>query len=479
MTFDDDLLVIGAGSGGVRAARTAAGLGARVTVVEDKALGGTCVNVGCVPKKLLWYGAHVNDDLEDAAGFGWHVPKATFSWETLRDHTLAEVRRLNGVYEKLFEVSGVQLVRGRGTLIDANTVEIVTSTGLLRRSAKHILIATGGAPVRPAIPGAEHAVVSDDLFTLPTWPKRVAVIGGGYIGVEFAGIFHGTGSTVHMIIRGEGVLNGFDHDVVNSLGEALKRRGLEPHYRTNVTAIEKHGAHKTVVIDGPAGVRRLDVDLVVLATGRAPLIAGLGLESVGVATDRKGAVMVDDHFATTVPGIYAIGDVVDRHNLTPVALAQGMLVARTLFGEPPTPLDWENIPTAVFSNPPVGTVGLSEAEARRRFADVVVYRSIFAPLKSKVSGREEKTMMKLVVDASNDRVIGVHMVGPDAGEIVQGFAVALKCGATKARFDATIGIHPTAAEEFVTMRSPHSGPPPSQLVGPPTSTSAASLKVER
>ncbi|HEY1099703.1 MAG TPA: FAD-dependent oxidoreductase, partial [Myxococcota bacterium] len=269
----------------------------------------------------------------------------------------------------------------------------------------------------------------------------------------------------------------FDHDVANHLGEAQKRRGIDQHFRATVKGIEQHDTHKTVVVDGPGGEHRLDVDLVLLATGRAPLTKGLGLDDIGVVIDHKGAIVVDEHFQTSVPGVYAIGDVIDRHNLTPVALAQAMLVAKTLFATPPTPLDWENIPTAVFSNPPVGTVGMGEAEARRRFADVVVYRSIFTPLKSTVSGRQEKTLMKLIVDAASDRVVGLHMVGPDAGEIVQGFAVAIKCGATKAQLDSTIGIHPTAAEEFVTMRSPMTGPPPSQLVGPPTSTQAASLKI--
>ncbi len=450
MSFDDDFLVIGGGSGGVRASRFAAGLGARVSVIEDKALGGTCVNVGCVPKKLLWYGAHFHDDIEDAAGFGWSIPKADFDWNVLRDNTLNEVKRLNGVYKRLLQGSGVNLIRGRAVVTGPHSVVV----NGVERTAKHLLIATGGAPVRPDIPGAEFAVISDDVFSLPTFPKRIAIVGGGYIAVEFGGMFHGLGAETHLIVRGDGLLNGFDHDISSTLGAALTQRGLHQHLRCTVAAIKDHGSHKTVVVDGPGGVVRVDVDLVVFATGRAPLTKGLGLDAAGVALDHKGAVIVDATFATTVPSIYAIGDVVDRHNLTPVALAQGMLVAKTLFGEKPTPIDWENIPTAVFSNPTIGTCGLSEAEARRRFADVVVYRSIFTPLKSTVSGRTEKTLMKLVVDGATDRVVGVHMVGDVAGEIVQGFAVAMKCGATKAQFDATIGIHPTAAEEFVTMRTP-------------------------
>ena len=455
MTFDDDLLVIGGGSGGVRASRFAAGLGARVTIVEEKALGGTCVNVGCVPKKLLWYGAHLHDAREDAAGFGWHIPNAEFDWATLRDNTLGEVKRLSGIYEKLLQVSGVNLLRGRATLTGPNSVVVDG----VERTAKHILIATGGAPVRPDIPGAELAVISDDVFSLPTFPRRIAIVGGGYIAVEFGGVFHGLGAETHLIVRGEGLLNGFDHDVSDTLGAALKLRGIAQHLRSNVVEIEDHGECKTVVIEGPGGVTRIEVDLVVLATGRSPLTKGLGLEAAGVVVDHKGAVMVDEYFETNVPGLYAIGDVVDRHNLTPVALAQGMLVAKTLFGVKPTPIDWENIPTAVFSNPTVGTCGVTEAEARRRFAEVAIYRSIFTPLKSTVSGRTEKTLMKLIVDVATDRVVGLHMVGDVAGEIVQGFAVAMKCGATKAQFDATIGIHPTAAEEFVTMRTPHLAPP--------------------
>ncbi len=445
---DFDLFVIGAGSGGVRAARFSAQLGARVAVAEDRALGGTCVNVGCVPKKLFVYASHFASDLHDATtGYGWRVADTGFDWPTLRDNKTKEIERLNGIYAGLLQDAGVEQIDGRATLVDPHTVEVAGR----RYSADHILVATGGWPSVPEIPGAEHAVTSNELFYLDRLPGRAIVVGGGYIAVEFACIFDGLGVDVVQLYRGPLFLRGFDGDVRRHLAEQIRGRGVDLRFDTNVTAIEKtaDGVRATLT-DGTT----LDGDLLLFATGRHPNTADLGLDKVGVELGPDGAIRVDAYSRTNVPSIWAIGDVTNRINLTPVAIHEGVCLSQTLFADDPRSPDHENVPAAVFSQPPVGTVGLTEEQARERGHTIDVYRSTFRALKHTLTGADERTMMKLVVDRESDRVLGLHMVGPEAGEIVQGFAVAIKAGATKADFDATIGIHPTSAEEFVTMRTP-------------------------
>lgn len=446
--FDCDLFVVGAGSGGVRASRIAAAFGARVIVAEAKELGGTCVNVGCVPKKLFVYGSHYRHDVSDAAGFGWDLDVKAIDWSTLIANKDREISRLNGIYGRLLEAKGVQIVRGWAKLVGPHEVEVAGD----RYTAKHILIATGGRPWVPEIPGHELLTVSDDLFHLDAAPKRVVVIGGGYIGVEFAGVFAGYGSEVTLVHRREHVLSRFDSDIRAALTGQLEASGVALRMSRTAASLvrSRDGAIQLTLDDGST----LEADLVVSAVGRRPLTSGLGLEDVGVEVDAKGAVVVNDAFQTNVPSVYAVGDVIDRVQLTPVALAEGMTLARNLFDGQSGRVDYTNIATAVFSDPPVGTVGLTESEARAKFESVTIFRSTFTPLKHRLTGRDAKTTMKLVVDAASDRVVGCHVLGPGAGEIMQGFAVALKCGATKAQFDATIGIHPTAAEELVTMRTP-------------------------
>ncbi len=447
-SYEYDLFVIGAGSGGVRAARFAAGYGARVAIAEERDLGGTCVNVGCIPKKLFVYAAHYRDDFEDAAGFGWSVGERRFRWERLRENKDREIARLNGVYERLLRNAGVEIFAERAVIVDPHTVELA---GGRRVHAEYILVATGSWPVVPEIPGREHAVTSNEMFHLDQLPHRAIIVGGGYIAVEFAAILHGLGVEVTQLYRGPHFLRGFDDDIRFFLAEEMRKAGISLMFNANVSRIERrHGVLLAELEDG----RELEANLIMYATGRAPLTQGLGLEAVGVELDSRGAVVVDEHFRSSEPSIYAIGDVIDRVQLTPVALAEGMAVARTLFGGVPTTVDYDIVPTAVFSRPNLATVGLTEARARERFDEIDVYVSTFTPLKHTLTGRDEKSLMKLVVDRASDRVVGCHMVGPDAGEIMQGLAIALKCGATKAQFDATIGIHPTAAEEFVTMREP-------------------------
>jgi glutathione reductase (NADPH) len=443
--YDFDLFVIGAGSGGVRAARMAAGLGARVAVAEERYLGGTCVNVGCVPKKLLVYASHFGEDFEDSAGFGWQVDGAGFDWSTLIANKDKEIARLNGVYERLLTGAGVELIESRATILDPHHVEVDGR----RVSARYILVATGGRPVRPDLPGQELGLVSDDVFHLERQPERVLVAGGGYIAVEFAGIFNGLGSRTTQLYRGPLFLRGFDDDIRRFLAEEMPKKGVDLRFNGVAEAIEKTSSGLAVSLNDGS---RLEVDAVLFAIGRRPNTAGLGLEKAGVALSAKGAVTVDADHRSNVPSIYAIGDVTDRVQLTPVALAEGMVVARNLFGSAESRTDYADIPTAVFSQPPIGTVGLSEAEARARHGAVDVYRSIFRPMKHTLSGRDERALMKLVVARDSRRVLGAHMVGADAGEIIQGLAIALKAGATKEVFDATIGVHPTAAEEFVTLR---------------------------
>lgn len=443
---DFDLFVIGGGSGGVRAGRISGGYGAKVAVAEEYRYGGTCVIRGCVPKKLLVYGSQFSHDVEDAAGFGWTVEPPVFDWATMIANKDKEIARLEGIYRKLFENAGAKTFDGRATLKDAHTVLI----GDKAVTADKILIATGGHPVKPAIPGAELMITSNEAFHLKEQPKRIVIVGGGYIALEFAGIFNGFGSAVTVLYRGDQVLRGFDEDIRNHLAGEIRKSGVDLRCKTDLTKIEKQadGTLRVYLTDGSM----LDVDAVMAATGRKPNTDGLGLEAVGVRTDADGAVVVNEYSRSSVENIYAVGDVTNRINLTPVAIREGHCFADTVFGNKPRSPDHADVPAAVFSQPPVGTVGLSETDARAKYGEVDIYRTSFRPLKATVSGRDERVMMKLVVDAKTDRVVGAHMVGEDAGEIMQGIAVAIKAGAKKADFDATVGIHPTAAEEFVTMR---------------------------
>ncbi len=445
-TYDYDLFVIGAGSGGVRASRMSAAYGARVAVVEERYLGGTCVNVGCIPKKLFVYAAEFRDHFEDAAGFGWSVGQRSVDWPTLVANKNVEIERLNGIYRNLLTNAGAEIIEGRARLVDAHTVAVDGRS----YTAEYILVATGSWPYLPQIPGIEHAISSNEAFYLDRLPQRAIIVGGGYIAVEFATIFHGLGVEVTELYRGELFLRGFDTDVRSVLAEEMRKREVDLRFKADIARIDKHDGGLTATLgDGT----RLDTDLILYATGRLPNTHNIGLEAVGVEMNDIGAVTVDAYSRSTVPHIFAIGDCTDRLNLTPMAIAEGQAVAETLFHDRPTQPDHTNVATAVFSHPPIGTVGLTEDEARQRYPAVDVYTSGFRPLKHTLSGRAERTFMKLVVDPASDRVLGCHMVGPEAGEIIQGFAVAVKCGATKAQFDATIGIHPTAAEEFVTMRT--------------------------
>jgi glutathione reductase (NADPH) len=442
-----DLFIIGAGSGGVRAGRMAAQRGARVAVADDAPLGGTCVNLGCIPKKLYSFAAHFAEAFEESHGFGWAGAAPVLDWSVLQANRATEISRLNAIYAKLLVDSGTTVLRGRASVKGANTVEV---NGQLHH-AKHILVATGGRPVLPAFRGAELAITSDEIFDLPEFPRHLVVVGGGYIACEFASIFRGLGAQVTQLYRGERLLRGFDDDVRNFLAAEMRKKGVELHTSSDVARIEREAQRLRVTLrDGSS----LLADNVLCATGRKPNTAGLGLAEAGVQLAANGAVRVDEHYCSNVASIHALGDVIDRVQLTPVALAEAMALVDRLFGQGKRSVDYELIPTAVFTHPSIGTVGLTEAQARERFGAVRVFRSEFKALKHTLSGSAERTLMKLVVDVASDRVVGLHMVGADAGEIVQGFAVALKAGATKAVFDATIGIHPTAAEEFVTMREP-------------------------
>lgn len=449
MSYDFDLFVIGAGSAGVRAARFSAGFGARVAVAESRYLGGTCVNVGCVPKKLMVYGAHYSEDFEQAKGYGWSSGEAHFDWPTLIANKNREISRLNGVYRKLLDNSGVTLMEGHARLRGPHEVEINGQV----HTAEHIMIATGGWPQVPQIPGREHAITSNEVFFLEQMPKRVVVVGGGYIAVEFASIFNGLGADVSLMYRGELFLRGFDESVRTHLHEELAKREMDIRFKTEINSIEKlaDGTLQLSLNDGSS----FNTDCVFYATGRRPMLDNLGMDTVNVELDDKGFIKVNGDYQTTEPSIIAVGDIIGRVQLTPVALAEGMAVARRLFKpEQYRPVDYRHIPTAVFSLPNIGTVGLTEAEAMKDGYEVQVFESKFRPMKLSLTDNQERTLMKLVVDAKSDRVLGCHMVGPDAGEIIQSLAIALKAGATKQIFDDTIGVHPTAAEEFVTMRTP-------------------------
>ncbi|BEH14738.1 glutathione-disulfide reductase [Marinobacter shengliensis] len=448
-SHDFDLIVIGAGSGGVRLARMSAQRGAKVAVVESRYLGGTCVNVGCVPKKLFVYGAHVHDELEDAAGYGWRVPldQVSFDWPTLVANKNAEIERLNGIYGRLLENAGVEIINGTATISDANTVTV----GERSYRAKHITVATGSWPVVPDVPGKDCILTSNEMFYLPQLPRHAVVWGGGYIAVEFAGILAGLGVETTLLYRGDLFLRGFDNDVRRFTEQEMRKKGVDLRFNATIESIETQGAHYQVMLsDG----ERLETGLVMAATGRRALVDGLGLTELGIELNASGHIVVDDHFQTSVPSITALGDVIGTPQLTPVALAQAMVLSRRLFGDGQGDMDYSAIPTAVFCQPNIGTVGLAEEEAREAGYRLRIYRSEFRPMKYTLSGRDERCLMKLVVDDETDKVLGAHMVGPDAGEIIQGLAVAIKAGATKAQFDSTMGIHPTSAEEFVTMREP-------------------------
>ena len=450
-TFDFDLFVIGGGSGGVRAARMSAQRGARVGLAEVAAMGGTCVNVGCIPKKLYSYAAHFAESFEESHGFGWVGEAPKLDWEKLKLNRGREISRLNGIYLQLLKNSGVQIIEGWATIVDAHTVDV----GGKHFTAKSILISTGGTPSVPEVNGLEHVMTSNDIFDLTPFPSRLLVVGGGYIACEFASIFNGLQSKVIQLYRGAQVLRGFDEDVRGFISAEMVKAGVDLRLETDVVSIEKTAAGLNVRLSDGSSVM---VDAVLYATGRVPNVSGLGLKAVGVVQSKDGAIAVNEDYQTSVPSIYAVGDVTARIQLTPVALGEAMVVVDQLFGavagKKPRSMSYDFIPTAVFTHPNIGTVGYSEADARRIFGNVSVYRSEFKALKHTLSGSTERTLMKLLVDDASDRVVGLHMVGADAGEIVQGFAVAMKAGATKEVFDSTIGIHPTAAEEFVTMREP-------------------------
>jgi glutathione reductase (NADPH) len=440
-----DLFVIGGGSAGVRCARIAAGYGARVGIAEQRFWGGTCVNIGCVPKKFMVYAAEYGMNADDARAFGWEIAKGGHDWGTLIAAKDKEIARLNGIYLRLLEQAGAKIFEAKATFIDAHTLDV----GGTRVTAKTIVVATGGHPVKPDIPGAELGIVSDDAFYLETMPRRVAIVGGGYIGVEFAGIFAGLGAETHLIYRQPLPLRGFDQDLRVGLAEELAANGIILHPDSVPKSVKAVGEEKHLAL---SDLEVLEVDLVFFATGRVPNVAGLGLEAAGVKIGKDGAIAVDEELRTSAPHIYAIGDVTDRLNLTPVATAEGHAVADTLFGGKPRKISLKNVPTAVFSIPPIGTVGLTEDEAAA-LGPAKIFLTRFTPMRHQITKRPRKTIMKLIVDAATDKVLGAHMLGEDAAEIVQGLGIAIQAGATKADFDRTIGIHPTAAEEFVTLRT--------------------------
>jgi glutathione reductase (NADPH) len=447
MAHDYDLFVIGGGSGGVRAARMAARTGARVAIAEEDRYGGTCVIRGCVPKKLFVYASHFHEDFGDSAGFGWTVEGARFDWSRLIANKDREIARLEAIYERLLDEAGVTILRGHGRLLDAYRVEV----GEERYSAQTILIATGGHPVFPPGHGWEHAISSNDAFHLDDLPARALVYGGGYIAVEFAGIFNGLGAQVTQVYRGPQILRGFDDDVRNTLAGELVKKGIRLIVETTIDRIDRTPAGRLAHLSDGTTV---ETDLILAATGRRPNTENLGLEAAGIELTEAGAVKVDGYGRTSQANVYAVGDVTDRINLTPVAIQEAMAFVDTVYGGRPRPMDHADVPSAVFSQPPVATVGLSELQARETYGALDLYRSTFRPLKHTLSGRDETTMMKLIVDRASRKVVGAHMVGLDAAEIIQGVAIAIKAGATKEIFDATVGIHPTAAEEFVTLREP-------------------------
>ena len=445
--FDYDLFIIGAGSGGVRAARMASTYGAKVAICESYKVGGTCVVRGCIPKKLFVYASHVAEDFESAKGYGWSGDAPTFDWRTLLANKDAEIERLNGLYKQTLSNNNVDLYEKRGVLVDAHTIDLEGET----ITADKIMIATGGWPSTPDIPGIEHVISSNEAFHLESLPKSVIIVGGGYIAVEFAGIFNGLGVETTQLYRRDMILRGFDEDIRQTVQKEMFKKGVDIRVNTDVASIEKTDDGLVATLnDGST----LTADVIMYATGRVPATGNMGLEALGVAMRDNGAIIVDENFRTSVDNIFSLGDCIDRLQLTPVAIAEAMAFTATQFNNTPTPMDYKDVATAVFSQPPVGTVGLTEEEARSQYGDVDIYESDFRPLFHTLGGSEERTMMKLIVDKASDRVVGAHMVGLDAGEIIQGVGIALKCKATKAQFDATMAIHPTSAEEFVTMRDP-------------------------
>ena len=449
--FDVDLFVIGAGSGGVRAGRIAAGYGARVMVAEEYRVGGTCVIRGCVPKKLLVYAGRFADDFHDAAGFGWTVAPPRFDWATLIRNKDREIDRLEGIYRANLDKAGVEIVEDRAVIEDPHTVRLVKSGKLVR--ARIILVAVGAHPtLEPRIPGSDLAITSNEVFHLKTLPKRILVVGAGYIAVEFAGVFNNLGSEVTLLHRGDKLLRGFDEDVRDALGEAYAERGIKLALNRTVERLD-------TTVDGIAATLSdrsvVHVDEVLVATGRRPNTARLGLEKVGIAVDAVGAIPVDGYSQTLVPSIYAIGDVTNRAALTPIAIREGHAFADTVFGNKPTMVDYDLIPTAVFSTPEIGVIGCGEQSARARFGEIDIYKTAFRPMRATLSGSQERVMMKLIVERATDKVVGVHIVGHDAGEMIQLAGIAVTMGATKADFDRTIAVHPTASEELVTMRVPY------------------------
>jgi glutathione reductase (NADPH) len=451
--YDYDLFVIGAGSGGVRAARLTAMLGKTVGVAEEYRVGGTCVIRGCVPKKLMTYAADVSHALEIAKGYGWTIEGARFDWSKFITEKDVEIARLSGIYASNLAKSGAEMIHSKARLIDDHTIELVDKGRTV--TADQVLIATGGRPWLPSseeLPGVEHAITSEEAFHLPELPKRVLIAGGGYIAVEFAGIFHGLGSEVTLVYRGPNLLRGFDDDVRSHLGEELRKRGLRVVLGAQHERIEKTG---TGLRHRLTNGMTLETDVAMFAVGRRPYVDGLGLEAAGVELTPQGAIKVDEYSRTSVPHVWAVGDVTDRLNLTPVAIREAVAFVETAFKNNPQVVDYKDVPTAVFSQPPVGTVGYTEGDARRTFGDVDVYLTRFRPMKTAFAKSEERMLMKLVVDRKTDRVLGAHMIGPEAGEMIQLAGIAIKAGVTKTRWDSTVAVHPTAAEEFVFMREPH------------------------
>ncbi len=448
--YDYDFFVIGAGSGGVRSSRMASTFGAKVGICEDYRVGGTCVIRGCVPKKLFVYASEYSAHFSDSKGFGWTGDDQNFDWPSLIAAKDKEIDRLNGLYIQTLNNHNVEIIQARGRLIDNHTIELTSAEGKRTITSEKILIATGAWPQMPNIPGIEHAISSNEAFHLEQLPKKMAVVGGGYIAVEFAGIFNGMGVDVHLLYRGEQILRGFDRDIADKLNEEMGKKGMDVRVHTNVTEIIKKddGLHLTLT-DGST----LLVDSVMYATGRVPNVKGIGLENVGVEMKPNGAIMVDENYKTSVDNIFALGDVTDRLQLTPVAIKEAAALAATQFNDTPTLVNYENIPTAVFSQPTIGTAGLTETQAVEKFGDdIQIFKSEYRSMKFTLSGRPERSLMKLITQKSTDRVIGVHMIGPDSAEIIQGIAIAMKCGATKAQFDATVAVHPSSAEEFVLMK---------------------------
>ena len=442
-----DLIVIGAGSGGVRAARMSASYGARVAIVEKQYLGGTCVNVGCVPKKLFVYASHFSEDFQNSVRFGWSEGNSEFDWPTLLRNKNSEIARLNDIYKNLLDNAGVDRFEGTAEIIDAHNVKV----GRKEISSQKILIATGGQPVRPKFRGSEHVITSDDAFYLESLPTRCLIIGGGYIAVEFAGIFNGLGVQTKLSYRGDLFLRDFDIDIRNTVKDELLKKGVDLKFESEVECIQKHPGvgFKVNFLSGEV----LETDLILCAIGRVPAVGDMGLQNLDLVRTSNGAIVVDEHFRTKEKSVFALGDVTDRYQLTPVAIEEAMCFASTQFGGETKLMSYDNIPTAIFCQPNAATVGLTEAQARAKYEDIEIYIEQFRPMRHTISGSDEKYMMKLIVDRPSDKILGVHMVGADAGEIIQGLAVAMKMGVTKSVFDDTVGIHPTTAEEFVTMRN--------------------------